>query len=131
VWSTLPDGSVDFLNKRWCDYTGIRLQDACGKRWMSAIHPEDLPMCALNWNLPGRISKRPRALQSVANTSTILDRDATFVEQAVRAGQFDATTRTQALRRLEESGRRIDAAVRDLRVARAVWVRRTSGVPSP
>ena len=28
VWSALPDGSVDFLNKRWCEYTGISLQDA-------------------------------------------------------------------------------------------------------
>jgi MFS family permease len=35
-----------------------------------------------------------RVLQSVANTSTIFDSDATFVEQAARAGQFDATTRT-------------------------------------
>lgn len=65
-----------------------------------------------------------RVLQSVANTSAILDRDATFIEQAVRAGQFDTTTRTQALRRLEESGRRIDTVVRDLRAARAAWIRR-------
>ena len=69
-----------------------------------------------------------RALESVAGTSPILERDATFVEQGVRAGQFDSVTRTQALRRLEESGRRIDTAVRDLRAARAAWVRRTSGL---
>jgi hypothetical protein len=71
----------------------------------------------------------PCALQRVADTVAILDRDATFVEKAVRAGQFDTTTRTQALRRLEESGRRIDTAVRDLRAARAAWVRRTAGLP--
>jgi hypothetical protein len=70
-----------------------------------------------------------RAFQRVADTSTIVDRDATFVEQAVRAGQFDVSTRSLTLRRLEEAGRRIDVAVRDLRVARATWLRRTRGLP--
>jgi cobalt-zinc-cadmium efflux system outer membrane protein len=70
-----------------------------------------------------------RAFESVAPTSTIVDRDAMFVEQAVRAGQFDAITRSLALRRLEEAGRRIDTAVRDFRAARAAWLRRTQGLP--
>ena len=70
-----------------------------------------------------------RAFQRVADTTTVVDRDAIFVEQAVRAGQFDAVTRTLALRRLEDAGRRIDGAVRDLRVARAAWLRRTRGLP--
>lgn len=70
-----------------------------------------------------------RAFQRVADTATVVDRDATFIEQAVRAGQFDAVTRALALRRLEDAGRRIDAAVRDLRAARAAWLRRTQGLP--
>ncbi len=70
-----------------------------------------------------------RSLQTVAGTSVIVDRDATFVEQAVRAGQFDATTRALSLRRLEDAGRRIDEAVRNLRAARAEWMRRVSGLP--
>ena len=70
-----------------------------------------------------------RTLQAVIGTSAIVDRDATFVEQAVRAGQFDATTRALSLRRLEEAGRRIDEAVRDLRAARAAWTRRASLLP--
>jgi outer membrane protein, heavy metal efflux system len=65
-----------------------------------------------------------RGYQRVAATPEILDRNAQFIEQAVRAGEFDATTRTQALRRLEEAGRRVDTAIRDLRFARAAWVRR-------
>lgn len=64
-----------------------------------------------------------RGLQSVSGTAAILNRDAGFVEQAVRAGQFNAIARVVALRRLEEAGRRLDVAVRDLRVARAAWVR--------
>lgn len=69
-----------------------------------------------------------RALQAVAVIPALVDRDITFVDQAVRAGAFDALTRTQALRRLDESGRRADAAVRDLRTARAAWSRRTASL---
>ena len=65
-----------------------------------------------------------RALQAVADTPTLIDRDAGFVEQAVRAGAFDAVTRSLALRRLDDAGRRVDTAVRDLRAARAAWLRR-------
>lgn len=50
VWSALPDGSVDFLSQRWCDYTGVSLQDAAGKGWQSAIHPEDLPQLVDRWS---------------------------------------------------------------------------------
>jgi len=50
VWSALPDGSVDFLNRRWCDYTGLTLQDASGRGWQSAIHPEDRPQLVSYWN---------------------------------------------------------------------------------
>jgi outer membrane protein TolC len=63
------------------------------------------------------------ALQHVSATPAILSRDVEFVEQAVGAGLFDATTRVMTLRRLEEAGRRLDLAVRDWRVARAAWVR--------
>ena len=50
VWSALPDGSVDFLNRRWCDYTGLSAQDASGRGWQSAIHPKDLPQFVSYWS---------------------------------------------------------------------------------
>ena len=43
VWTALPDGHIDFLNERWCEYTGLSLDDSIGSGWESAIHPEDLP----------------------------------------------------------------------------------------
>jgi cobalt-zinc-cadmium efflux system outer membrane protein len=64
-----------------------------------------------------------RALALAAGAPTLVERDMTFVEQAVRVGAFDSTQRTQALRRLDEAGRVTDSAVRDLRVARAAWLR--------
>ncbi len=66
-----------------------------------------------------------RALTIAVATPRLIDRDMAFVEQAVRAGAFDAVQRTQALRRLEEAGRLSDAAVRDVRATRAAWLRRT------
>ena len=43
VWSALPDGSVDFLNQRWCDYTGLAMEQACGRGWQAAVCAADLP----------------------------------------------------------------------------------------
>lgn len=43
VWTALPDGNIDFLNQRWCEYTGLCLDDSIGSGWEAAIHPEDLP----------------------------------------------------------------------------------------
>jgi hypothetical protein len=54
-----------------------------------------------------------------------------FVEQAVRAGQFDALTRSVELRRLQEAGVRVDTAVRDYRAARAAWLRRGAATTQP
>lgn len=43
VWTALPDGQVDFFNQRWCEYTGLSLEEARGTGWQAAIHPEELP----------------------------------------------------------------------------------------
>ena len=42
AWAALPDGSSEFVNRRWIDYTGISAEDAAGSGWLSAIHPEDV-----------------------------------------------------------------------------------------
>ena len=42
VWSSLPDGNIDFLNQRWREYTGLSLEEAGGWRWQEAIHPDDV-----------------------------------------------------------------------------------------
>jgi len=72
-----------------------------------------------------------RALKAVANMPATVERDAGFIEQAVRAGAFDAVTRALHLRRLEEAGRVADTAVRDYRVARAAWIRTSAGPEQP
>jgi len=49
VWTALPDGQVDFLNQRWCEYTGLSVAEACGEGWRTAIHADDLPELLNRW----------------------------------------------------------------------------------
>jgi formate hydrogenlyase transcriptional activator len=42
VWCTLPDGSNEFHNQRWHDYTGLPENAETGWGWKVAYHPEDL-----------------------------------------------------------------------------------------
>jgi PAS domain S-box-containing protein len=41
VWSTRPDGSAEFLNQRWLDYTGLSADQARDWGWTVALHPDD------------------------------------------------------------------------------------------
>ena len=43
VWCTRPDGSTEFLNKRWHDYTGFLSEESRVHGWQPTVHPEDLP----------------------------------------------------------------------------------------
>jgi len=43
VWCTRPDGSTEFLNKRWHDYTGFAPGESRVRGWQPTVHPEDLP----------------------------------------------------------------------------------------
>jgi PAS domain S-box-containing protein len=42
AWSARPDGSADFFNQRWLDYTGLAAEQALDWGWQIAIHPDDL-----------------------------------------------------------------------------------------
>jgi PAS domain S-box-containing protein len=41
IWRKLPDGSADFLNQRFREYTGLSAQDGMGWGWMNAFHDDD------------------------------------------------------------------------------------------
>ena len=49
VWSTRADGSVDFVNRRWLDTTGLTMEHALGSDWASVVHPDDLARYADKW----------------------------------------------------------------------------------
>src|SRR3989442_2217266 len=52
AWCTRPDGSTEFLNQRWLDYTGLAIEEARGWGWKVAIHPDDLPQLLDVWQVP-------------------------------------------------------------------------------
>jgi formate hydrogenlyase transcriptional activator len=66
AWSGLPDGSVEFANQRWHDYTGLSPEEARGWGWMVAIHADDVETMMSKWQAllasgqPGEIEGRLR-----------------------------------------------------------------------
>jgi PAS domain S-box-containing protein len=49
VWSTLPDGSVDFINQRLLESTGLSMEALLGSGWQSIIHPDDRTRFIAKW----------------------------------------------------------------------------------
>src|SRR6202040_2591139 len=47
--SVLPDGSVDYFNRRWLEFLGLPLEKVLGWNWTSAVHPEDAPAFLEKW----------------------------------------------------------------------------------
>ena len=41
VWTAGPDGSVDFCNRHWSEYSGLMLAETRGSGWMKAVHRDD------------------------------------------------------------------------------------------
>jgi PAS domain S-box-containing protein len=49
VWSSLPDGSSDFNNKRWLEFTGLSEVEARDWGYKFVIHPEDYQSLVDEW----------------------------------------------------------------------------------
>jgi formate hydrogenlyase transcriptional activator len=49
AWCNLSDGSNEFVNRRWCDYTGLSPEEVQRVGCKVAIHPEDLPKWLDQW----------------------------------------------------------------------------------
>jgi PAS domain S-box-containing protein len=49
VWSARPDGWVDFVNRRWLEFSGFSLEQALGWGWADALHPEDRARVIEEW----------------------------------------------------------------------------------
>jgi PAS domain S-box-containing protein len=49
LWTTSLDGQVDYLSRRWCEYTGLTLDESNGRGWQAAIQPDDLSALLAGW----------------------------------------------------------------------------------
>src|SRR5713101_5482698 len=66
LWTSLPDGSKEYLNKRWYEYTGLTLEQGKGWGWKVVVHPDDLDRLVREWlalvdaRKPGELETRIR-----------------------------------------------------------------------
>ena len=49
VWSTLPDGSHDYYNARWYEFTGVPIGSTDGEGWAGMFHEDDQPYAWEKW----------------------------------------------------------------------------------
>jgi len=49
VWTAGPDGTVNYVNRRWYEYTGMQPSASIEREWSQALHPDDVPRCLALW----------------------------------------------------------------------------------
>src|SRR5262249_9353691 len=42
VWTARPDGTVNYFNGRWYEYTGMTPEASLALGWRAAVHPDDM-----------------------------------------------------------------------------------------
>jgi PAS domain S-box-containing protein len=106
AWSARADGFADFFNRRWLDYTGLSVEQACDWGWTAALHPDDLNGLVDNWRSvlasrePTEIEARLRRFDGVYRwflfrATPSLDHDGRLVKW------FGATTDIEDRKRAE------------------------------
>jgi formate hydrogenlyase transcriptional activator len=66
LWTSLPDVSKEYLNKRWYEYTGLSLEEGKGWGWKVVVHSGDLDRLIREWlalveaRKPGELETRIR-----------------------------------------------------------------------
>jgi PAS domain S-box-containing protein len=49
VYMIGPDGTANYVNDQWVDYTGVSKEDALKHEWTKVLHPEDKPAAVDRW----------------------------------------------------------------------------------
>ncbi len=49
MWSSKPDGNLDYFNQRWYDYSGMTFEETKDWGWQPVVHPDDLENCVEQW----------------------------------------------------------------------------------
>ena len=50
VWAARPDGTIDYYNRRWFDYTGMAHGPVGRVSWEAVLHPDELEATAAHWS---------------------------------------------------------------------------------
>jgi formate hydrogenlyase transcriptional activator len=136
AWCNLPDGSNEFVNQRWCDYTGLSPEEVRRVGCKVAIHPEDLPKWLDEWRTlvasgeGGEIEARLRRHDGayrwfLIRVEPLQDESGEIVRWYGTNTDIDDLKQTEAkLREDEREVRRITDAI-----AQTIVVQNLSGVP--
>jgi formate hydrogenlyase transcriptional activator len=136
VWCTRPDGSTEFLNKRWHDYTGYSPEESRAHGWQPTVHPEDLPRVVakgqelLASGQPGEVEARIRRHDGVFRW--FLMRVEPLRDETGKIVRWYGTqTDIEALKQLEEKLREEDRELRRITdaIPQTIVVLDPSGVP--
>ena len=49
VWTNNIDGSTNYFNRRWYQYTGLSYEQPAGPSWQAVIHPDDASASKERW----------------------------------------------------------------------------------
>jgi PAS domain S-box-containing protein len=116
VWSNSRDGTADFLNQRFRDYTGLSLEWGRSWVWMDALHPDERAMddwlAALAAGEPFEKEVRLRRADGgyrrfLLRFAPLRDAQGTIVEW------YAASTDIEDLKHAEEELRRREARLRE------------------
>ncbi len=50
VWRAYPDGTLDYFNRVWSEFTGLTLEQSTGAGWQAAFHPMDKDRLMALWH---------------------------------------------------------------------------------
>ncbi|WMJ74056.1 PAS domain-containing sensor histidine kinase [Cytophagaceae bacterium ABcell3] len=57
VWTALPNGEVNYYNKKWAEYTGLIKGEGLEQGWHQVVHPNDLSESLEKWGQSIRTGK--------------------------------------------------------------------------
>jgi diguanylate cyclase (GGDEF)-like protein/PAS domain S-box-containing protein len=49
IWTAAPDGSADFCNRKWLEYSGLTAEQSRGAGRAAIVHPDDLDSSLSRW----------------------------------------------------------------------------------
>jgi PAS domain S-box-containing protein len=119
IWTSTANGSGDYYNRTWLEFTGRRLEDEIDDGWIEGIHPEDRVRAVSSYEqslaLQGPLQEEYRMLRHDGVWRWVLDRAAPcFTPEGVFAGHIgscvDITERIEATQAQAEAARAAAAA---------------------
>lgn len=117
VWSAKADGSHDYFNRRWHEFTGLTTEESLGDRWQSTIHPKDVPHVREQWRQAIRSGSPYEAEFRVRNAAGeyewVLSRAMPIHDlSGNRVRWFGTSTNINAQKKAEEAVRSLETRYR-------------------